>query len=149
MINFSPKSPKSLSAAWFAFVAYVVVVIIFRRWPAPGPFYFFIWQIVPIIIGGLLGFILGAQILISGKVRKPIEAVVIGIKVSVITYFTSSLIAYVVIMIDSIIADHELRLGWQIYSFFYVTFYFGWLIIVVGAAAGWLLSLLHQKFITE
>jgi hypothetical protein len=120
-----------------------------RRGPAYDPYYFFIWQILPIITGGLVGFIFGVQILDPGKVRKPIEAAVIGIKVSVITYFTYLLIAYIFVLINSIIVGNELRMGWQVFPFLYVTFYFGWLIIVAGAAAGWLLFLFHQKTATE
>lgn len=98
----------------------------------------------------MVGFIFGHQILNSEKVRGPIEAIIVGIKVSVITYFAYLLIAYVLIMIDSIIGGHELRINWQVYSFFYITFYYGWLIIVAGAAAGWLLyQLFHQGAVSE
>jgi hypothetical protein len=150
MITIPPKSPRALSATWFAFLAYVVVLIIFRRAPASDLFYLFLWQVMPIITGGVVGFILGHQILNSEKVRKPIEAIVIGIKVNAITYFTCLFISYVMIVIDSIIGGRELRIGWQIYYFFYITFYYGWLIIVAGAAAGWLLyHLFHQKTVSE
>jgi hypothetical protein len=150
MITIPPKSPRSLSAIWFAFVAYVVVLVIFRNAPASYSSDFFIWQIVPIIVGGLVGFTFGHQVLEPEKVRKPIEAIAVGIKVSVITYVAYLLIAYVLIIIYGIIGWRQLRISWQVYTFFYVTFYYGWLIIVAGAAAGWLLyHLFRQKTVGE
>jgi hypothetical protein len=150
MITIPPKSPRVLSAIWFAFVAYIVVLIIFRSAPASHLFYFFLFQVMPIITGGLIGFSLGHQIMDSEMVRKPIEASVIGIKASVITYFAYFLITYLWVVISSIIGGRELRIDSQIYSFVYITFYYGWLIIVAGAAAGWLLyKLSHQKTVSE
>jgi hypothetical protein len=144
-MNFPPKSPRSLSAIWFGFVAYIVVLIIFRIQIPPTAYYFFILQIAPIITAGLVGFIFGNQITNSEKVSGPIEAVVFGIKVSVITYFAYLVIAYFLIAIDSIIGEQDLRIASRVYVVSYVTFYYGWLIIAAGAAAGLLLYKLLQQ----
>jgi hypothetical protein len=150
MITIPSKSPRAISATWFAFVAYLVVLIIFRRTPAPQLYDFILWQGMPIITAGVAGFSSGSQILNSEKVMRPIEAIVIGVKVSVISYFAYFLISYVLIVIIGIIEGQELRISWQIYSFFYITFYYAWLIILAGAAAGWILyQLFRHKVVSE
>lgn len=150
MIRIPPKSPQKLSATWFAFAAYLVVLIIFRNTIISSYLDFFFWQILPIVICGLVSFFLGPKILDSEKVRKPIEAIGIGINVSLITYFIYFIGASALISIASIIRWNEVGLGWLLYSFLNITFYYGWLILAGGATAGWLLFyLFRQKNVGE
>ncbi|MBO0721052.1 MAG: hypothetical protein J2P41_09530, partial [Blastocatellia bacterium] len=96
-------------------------------------------------IGGMAGFFLGPQILDSEKVRKPIEAIGIGIEVSGITYLAYFLIAAAMLSIASLIGWRELELSLQIYIFLSITFLYGWLIIAAGATAGWLLFYVFRQ----
>ena len=151
------KSETDDSLSFFAgmwFSAASCVPVIFTHLTSPNPHISFtvilLYVLIPISIAFIFGVTLGSDILNPNKVRTAKEAMIKGLNVSLLSYVVFVLLFALYFGIYQTIFDrnpHEfltvdfaknLLFGLVIVVFF-GTIVVGWLVLIVGTLAGWLL----------
>ena len=135
------------SGLWFAVAGAIPgLCFIFMTWaqdPYPAgqtPAYIYkLWVLAPAVIAGAAGMIVGVDILDRTEVSSPRRAARVGMRVACISF-----VLYIPIMaVVTWVADGRpsplLLLTWLLLYLIFGSLFAGWLILSVGAAAGWLL----------
>ena len=146
----SELTRRLLAGVWFAFVAVIPVAYYFFFPPMGGggglPTFggsSLLTAAVPIIASGICGLALGSDILDPETTTNPFQAVGRGLMITGLSYlllFTGSTLVLAFLTEDLIGL-----IFLEFFVFLYGLFYVGWLLSLVGAAAGGLLYLFRQR----
>jgi hypothetical protein len=144
----SEISRRAFAAAWFAVAASIPIGFYFLVDPlSSGTIYKIITIIGPILAAAIIGSWLGAAIL--DKTRSGVRAALRGLTIAALSYlffFILEVISFVLYNPTLNTADDFFKLVYMLALMFGVgLLLFGWLIALVGAAAG---ALLYQLRIT-
>ena len=140
---------RLLAGAWFALAAAVPVAYLFLNNPFGGErfsgFYnsMILTAGVPMFVAGVCGLGLGADILNREKTKNPLQAAGRGLLVSVLSYLVLFVGLAVVLLLES--GDFIGLIVLGIFFFLYGLLYLGWLVALVGAAAGGLLYFYRRR----
>lgn len=152
----SKLARRLFAGLWFAVAAAIPVALhflIFLIFPlSSGIIYQVVTSVVPILAASIGGLWLGAGILDEKKTKSAIGAAGRGLAIAVLSY----LFLYIFEIIFGVIYNYDLnseesfRLIEVITTMFlYGSLLFGWLIAIVGAAAGGLLYLFRSGKVSE
>ena len=146
----SESARRLLAGAWFALAAAVPVAYYFLLNPLNGkglPILggsLILTVVVPIFIAGVCGLALGADILNREETTNAFRAAGRGLLVALLSYLVLFVGATLVLAAaDS--ADVIGLIAVSAFFFFYGLIFIGWLIALVGAAAGGFLYLFGLK----
>ena len=145
-------SKRSLFAGiWFALAASIPVAYVFLSFGELKPKIIadseLLTALVPILISGLIGSFLGSSILNPAKMKSGWRASVRGFLISLLTYVLFIFLAAV----SSIIPSDDpfnVIVFWG-FGFLFGFYFVGWLILLVGTLAGWLLFILRMKIVNS
>jgi hypothetical protein len=159
--SIEPNYLSLFAGLWFAVASCIPVIFIFVVLLDSYDFVskILLFAVLPISITFLLGFGLGSDILIPHKVKTSKQAMIKGLKVALSSYLVFiPLFAISIALYHSIFdrTPHEwLAVDFvrSLFASLIIASYFGsiiigWLVLIVGAIAGWLLlkyRLLVQK----
>jgi hypothetical protein len=133
---------------WFALAAVIPIAFYFLLiwegdWKHFDAVFLLLFLGAPVLMAGLCGFLLGSSILDPDETKTPLQAMVYGLMVALLSYllfFTTS------VLILGLRSDDptEFVIGWAL-IFMFGFIYVGWLIAMVGAVGGGLLYLYRLK----
>ena len=137
------------SGLWFAAAGEVpglcLIFITSAQGPAPAgevPDYIYKLLVLgPAVIAGACGMGFGVDILDRSTVNTTWRATLLGIRVACISFLTYMLILAAVTWVADGRREPLLLLYMVLFYLVGGAVFFGWLIVLVGAAAGWLLYL--------
>ena len=149
----SSKLARCLFAGrWFAVAAAIPVgfyILIFLMSPfTSGTIYRIFTTIVTILAAGVVGLWLGADILDEKKTKSAWQAVGRGLAIAALSYLLFFIITLIAVMVYNSDRDRdELYKGIEIIASMFLIGLglLGWLIAIVGVAAGGLLYLFRIK----
>lgn len=135
------------SGFWFAVAGAIPgLCLIFVTWaqdqsPAAQipPNIYTLWVFAPAVIAGAGGMTFGADILDRTIVDTPLRAVQVGIRVACISFALYVPILAAVTWVGDGRGSPQLLLIWVLLYLMFGAMSVGWLVVTVGAAAGWLL----------
>ncbi|HVE59773.1 MAG TPA: hypothetical protein VNB22_23375 [Pyrinomonadaceae bacterium] len=148
----SELARRSFAALWFAVAAAIPVgfyFLVFLFTPfTSGIIYRVVTTVVPVFAAGIGGLWLGAGILDEKKTKSPIGAAGRGLAIAAFAY----LFLFIFELVFGVIYNNDQN-SEELYRlievittmFLYGLLLFGWLIAVVGAAAGGLLYLFRSE----
>jgi hypothetical protein len=144
--------PRLIAAAWFAVAASVAVVLVLSPSVLGGerpmqagetassvvPF-----LLLPVWVASFFGFAFGAQILDLQRPRSAPRSMLIGMVVAILSYLTMPLAQLLAIMIfgsrNAMLASPTNALYWILLVWGVGAILVGWLLVIVGGVAGFLL----------
>jgi hypothetical protein len=136
MMNVPAKFRRLLAVVWFSVAAVIPAAFALYLDAKPiTPLEFFLVCGLPVIIAGLCGFVLGARILDPGAVGRPAAAALCGMWVMALMFILY--VAGVSVAAGSGEAFVTLFLAGILFV--------GWLLLIVGAASGWLLYKVSRR----
>lgn len=143
----SELARRLFAALWFAVAAVIPVGFYFLFFPlSGGRGYQAMTVVVPIFVAGISGFALGADILDDEETKTVFQAIWRGLAIGALSYLF--LFTVVLVSLTAYNSDSNDIFGLVILMavvFLYGLFFVGWLIAIVGAAAGGLLYLFRLK----
>lgn len=139
---------------WFAIAAVIPVAYYFLRFPESGVEQFgaglpifggssVLTAVVPILIAGICGLLLGSSILDAEEIRTAGQAIGQGLMVALLSYLLLFTGAAVVLAFNN--DDLVGTVALFVIVFLYGLLFVGWLVAGVGAVAGWLLYIYRLK----
>jgi len=146
--------PRLIAAVWFAAFACLPVgffFVLFGRWMGDSQARFAeLWMFaeLPIATAAFFGYTRGAVILDSLRVTGGLRAAIRGLEVAFGSYVVFILLFYSVVTLANIPREgngQSVDLSAPVAVFFYGLVFVGWLIVLAGAWAGWLLFRMSRK----
>jgi hypothetical protein len=131
---------------WFAFSALIPVgysLLLFGDWLPKFGGSLLITALVPILLSGLMGLLLGSDILDRKETKSKLKAGGLGLSVAGLSFLFLVLIPAILTVFTS--GDILGTIAAFVIFFLYGLFIVGWLAAIVGALAGLLLYLLREK----
>jgi len=144
-------SQRIYAAMWFMLagcvpVLFVVLYGLSHGNGLPIDRYLFLFILPPVLLAGIFGFLIGADILNPTKVKASRQAAVRGLLVAVLSWLTFTVVVSILAPFTEPFRVNPI--SWFIGMFLISALLVGWLILIVGIAAGWLLykhKMSHQK----
>ena len=141
---------RAFAGLWFMAAAALLTVPMFASAAGdPSLFQFtLIWLLLsPLLISGLVGALLGASILDTQRVRSGWRAALRGLLIAVIAY----LLYAIVLSTWEGYANHGAFSSGEAFTrmlmmvLIWGAIFFGWVVAIVGALAGWILHLISAS----
>jgi len=132
---------RAYAAIWFMAAALIPLLYRIRDFllvaSEPNTLEIVSWfVIVPLLISGVLGFLIGAAILDPYKVSSGLHAALRGLLISVLAFLLSSIL---ISAWDSYNNEYTSFIGTLFMMLIVGSMVIGWLAAIVGSFAGWLL----------
>ena len=141
---------RALAGFWFMASAALLIIPIFIFMVEPSPFRNnVVWFLLaPLLIGGLVGSLLGASILDAQRVRSGWRAALRGLLIAAIAYL---IYAFILSAWTGFTNHGGLSFGAAFGRTIVLilvggVLVFGWMVVLVGAFAGWALHLISASF---
>lgn len=135
-----------LAGLWFAIASMIPVAYYLLRFgeglPILGGSVFFT-AIIPIILSGLMGMLLGSKILDIDETKSEINAIGLGFAVAMLSFLFLFVVPAILIIFTS--GDIFGTMAAFVVFFLYGLLIIGWLVAIIGAVAGLLLYLLRLR----
>jgi len=140
---------RALAGFWFMAAAALIIVPIFNSTADLSHFLdFFIWFLVsPLLISGLVGSLLGTSILDAQRARSGWRAALRGLLIAVIAYLLYAIVlsAWEGYANHGAFSSGEAFTRMLLMVLIWGAIFFGWVVAIVGALAGWILHLISAS----